>query len=273
MTDVIDPFEARRALKGLDVSLSMGYRRDHYEVILEGDEARIGPYIISIDDLREISKGTHIYTLPDLRRIEKFDEEFDLYYKLHPVRPRTSPTLMISGVLMHRIKDVTPREDARLKVSRLRIKPGMRVLDTCMGLGYTAIHAMRRGGIVTTVEISKSVIEIAMKNPRSEDLRNVEIVNADVFEYVQELENNSFDRIIHDPPRMSLAGELYSLEFYRELRRVLKPGGILYHYVGDPGGKYRRKKMRVGVARRLREAGFYNVRRDEKTQGVIAFSP
>ena len=41
------------------------------------------------------------------------------------------------------------------------------------------------------------------------------------------LPDASFDLILHDPPRFSLAGELYRA--LRELFRVLKPGGHVPH--------------------------------------------
>ncbi|ENN96284.1 SAM-dependent methyltransferase, partial [Methanocaldococcus villosus KIN24-T80] len=71
-------------------------------------------------------------------------------------------------------------------------------------------------------------------------------------------------------PRFSLAGHLYSEEFYRELYRVLKPGGRLFHYVGNPGKKYRGKDLQKGVMERLRKVGFKEVKKVEKALGVVA---
>ncbi len=65
------------------------------------------------------------------------------------------------------------------------------------------------------------------------------------------------------PPRFALAGELYSLTFYRELFRVLRRGGVLFHYVGAPGSKYRGKDLQKGVMERLKEAGFEEMRVNE----------
>jgi predicted methyltransferase len=67
----------------------------------------------------------------------------------------------------------------------------------------------------------------------------------------------------------SLAGELYSLEFYRELHRVTAPGGRLFHYVGDPESRSGARVTR-GVLRRLEEAGFRNLRRRPEAFGVSA---
>lgn len=43
--------------------------------------------------------------------------------------------------------------------------------------------------------------------------------------------------ILHDPPSFSLGEPLFSEAFYGELLRILAPGGLLYHYVGDPSSK------------------------------------
>ncbi|HRW51172.1 MAG TPA: spermine synthase, partial [Caldilinea sp.] len=79
----------------------------------------------------------------------------------------------------------------------------------------------------------------------------------------------SFDAIIHDPPMFSLAGELYSLAFYRELLRVLRRGGRLFHYIGNPESKSGATVTR-GVVRRLTEAGFRRVQERAQAFGVVA---
>ena len=78
--------------------------------------------------------------------------------------------------------------------------------------------------------------------------------------------HGEFDAIVHDPPRFSLAGELYSLKFYRRLNKALRLGGRLVHYVGQPGVVKGRAIWR-GVMRRLREAGF-DVRYDSRSRCV-----
>ena len=83
-------------------------------------------------------------------------------------------------------------------------------------------------------------------------------------------EENSFLRIIHDPPTFSLAGELYSGAFYQQLFRVLKRGGRLYHYIGDPNSKAS-GGVTKGVLKRLQEAGFTRVIRRPEAFGVVAY--
>ena len=82
-------------------------------------------------------------------------------------------------------------------------------------------------------------------------------------------ETGTFSAILHDPPTVQLGGALYSAAFYRQLRHLLKPGGRLFHYVGDPRSGYGAKTT-AGVMRRLQEAGFENVRRHPPAFGVTA---
>ncbi|MEM3394311.1 MAG: MnmC family methyltransferase [Candidatus Methanomethylicia archaeon] len=125
--------------------------------------------------------------------------------------------------------------------------------------------------MVLSIEKDLNVIRIAELNPWSKGLEDhrIKIIIEDASRIIREIEEESFDRIIHDPPRISLAGELYSSEFYIELYRVLKKNGILYHYTGQPGIK-RRKDIVKGVSKRIMEAGFkVKVRRD--LLGILAF--
>ncbi|MCX6710729.1 MAG: SAM-dependent methyltransferase, partial [Candidatus Woesearchaeota archaeon] len=57
---------------------------------------------------------------------------------------------------------------------------------------------------------------------------------------------------------------------YAKLCSKLKKGGKLYHYTGNPGAKFRHMDVMGSVIRRLKEAGFRNVRKDENTLGILA---
>ncbi|NOX60631.1 MAG: methyltransferase domain-containing protein [Chloroflexi bacterium] len=202
-------------------------------------------------------------------KIQAFSDQFGRAYSLMPTQ--TAPTLLISGITMHRIKGVDPMEDTRRKIRALA--PFGRVLDTATGLGYTAIFAARKAEEVVTVELDPTVLEIARLNPWSRELftrDNIIQLIGDCFDYALDFPDASFDRILHDPPRFSLAGHLYSTEFYRHLHRLLRPGGRLFHYVGDPSSKSGRNTTK-SVARRLQEAGFRRVIRKPRAFGLLAF--
>lgn len=191
-------------------------------------------------------------------------------YKLIPTKDW--PALMIDGILMHRIKDTSPKADAEAKIKILGINKGD-VLDICTGLGYAAIVAARHADKVVTIEKDPKVIDIAKKNPASRELfenKKIKLIIGDACDEIKKFPNNAFDFIIHDPPRFALAGELYSLAFYTELFRLLKTNGKMFHYIGLPGERYRNKGIRKGIIERLCKAGF-EVKSCEKLQGVLCF--
>ncbi|MCD5397517.1 SAM-dependent methyltransferase [candidate division NPL-UPA2 bacterium] len=192
----------------------------------------------------------------------------DNYYKL--VSTDGAPTLEISGIQMHRTKNCEPFLDAWQKVSEV-VRRGDVVLDTCGGLGYTAIWSRRFGARrVISVEIDEKVRAIRQDNPWSSEMFNdsgIELVDDDVFVYINSV-SCKFDSIIHDPPRFSLAGGLYGREFYSHLYRIMKPGGRVFHYTGNPYSKGKKRDFIGGVRRRLREVGFATFLRPEK-MGVM----
>ncbi|MBS7288368.1 MAG: methyltransferase domain-containing protein [Candidatus Freyarchaeota archaeon] len=255
----------------LDLGLSVGVVR------VEGGVAFLpGGVAVDVGVLREFAGRCDgsVCVVEDggVRLLEEWNPVEGSYYKLRCVVEGSAPTLQVNGVYMHRVLGLTPWEDSRRKVRVLGVRRGERVLDVCTGLGYTAIHSLRRGAVVMSVERSETVLRFAEYNPWSRGLEKATVIHGDAIDVVGELEDCSFDRILHDPPRFGLAGELYSQEFYRELFRVLKPGGALFHYVGSPGQLIRGKDLAKGVAARLERAGFVaSVVRKEKC--VLAFKP
>jgi len=163
-----------------------------------------------------------------------------------------------------------------MKLEALGLRGGW-VLDICTGLGYTALEALRRDAeLVVSIEVNPIVLKMANINPWSRGLfqdKRIDIILGDAYEVVPSLPEARFDYIIHDPPRFALAGHLYSAEFYHSLLRALKPGGRLFHYTGEPGSRYRRIDLRKGVMRRLREAGFTDIRYHREVMGVTCRRP
>ena len=205
----------------------------------------------------------------EAHRIQAFSALTGRLVSLYP--PSKAPTLLLSGIPMHRIKGIDPWEDTRRKIRALGKGLRGRVLDTATGLGYTAIQAAARVQQVDTVELDPTVLAVARQNPWSQELftaPNIVQHQGDVAEVITAFPAGAFDAVLHDPPAFRLAGHLYSTAFYRQLYRVLRPGGRLFHYVGDPGSRSGRNITR-GVVERLRQAGFRDLRPFPAAFGVV----
>jgi predicted methyltransferase len=219
-------------------------------VILNAD------FHISIDDLRTIKKKQNAVFFPDGDMVYQVAISDRRFYKLMPTDG--APTLEIDGVRMHRTKDTQPELDTADKLEALGLSGG-KVLDTCMGLGYTAVNALSCGGeVVVTMEQESAVVKIAELNPWSRRLfgGEINILLGDSFFAIDSFPQEYFDWVIHDPPRLSHAGNLYSEKFYSKLHKIMAQGARLFHYTGEPRSRYRRVDLQKGVQRRLRRAGF-----------------
>ena len=208
-------------------------------------------------------------TADGIDEIRAFSETTSRYCSLYATQ--SAPTLVIAGFPMHRIKESDPHRDTLEKIKTIAPITGV-VLDTTLGLGYTAIEAAKTAEKVITLELDPAVIEICRRNPWSQGLftrSNLELRNVDSFEEIRTFDDGMFDRILHDPPVFSLAGDLYSGEFYRELFRVLKPKGRLFHYIGNPDS-VSAGRVTKGAIRRLQESGFRTIRDASRAFGVVA---
>ncbi len=275
---VLSHFQARRLLEArnsgqavLNISLDLNLTQS--EVRLQ-QEAVLFPTGASLDwaSLEEISKNeVACYCVEDhtARVIKGFSEFSGRVYGLMPTD--SAPTMLISGIPMHRIKDTNPYQDTLQKIKAIAPVKGD-VLDTTTGLGYTAIEAAKTARRVVTIEIDPTAQEIARMNPWSQGLfgnPKITRIIGDAFDEIEKFEDESFSSIIHDPPMFSLAGDLYSLAFYQRAFRVLRHNGKMLHYIGDPESKSG-ARVTAGVIRRLQEAGFRRVTRAPRAFGVVA---
>lgn len=204
------------------------------------------------------------------RKIQFFSEQSNCLYSLMPTH--AAPTMLISGLPMHRIKGTDPHQDTLTKIRAAAPIHG-RVLDTATGLGYTAIEAAQTADEVITIEIDPAALQVARLNPWSQalfDNPKIHQIIGDAFDEVQSFADASFSRIIHDPPMFSLAGDLYSAEFYQQLYRVLKPNGRVFHYIGDLDSASG-QRISKGVIHRMRAAGFARIVRWPEAFGVLAY--
>lgn len=196
---------------------------------------------------------------------------------LYPCARNKPPTLLLGGFGMHRIKNSDPAADTRAKIQAVgeqRLRG--HVLDVCTGLGYTAIAAAQHDAVskVTTIELDPMVVAIQRRNPWSRSLFDhgkIERLVGDACDYLKQLEDDSFNVIIHDPPAQAMAGELYSGEFYKQLRRVCARNAVLFHYIGDPASRESGRLFR-GVAKRLAEERFSAIKTNALAYGLTAIA-
>jgi predicted methyltransferase len=275
---VLSYFQARQLLEArknnqsivmlsLDLNLTESEVRLASESVLfpDGETLSWG----SIEEISENEVACYFVDGNVARPIKGFSEFSGRVYGLMPTV--STPTMLISGIPMHRIKDTNPHEDTLNKIKAVAPIKGD-VLDTTTGLGYTAIEAAKTARHVVTIEIDPTAQEIARQNPWSQalfDNPKIKQIIGDAFDEIGEFEAESFSTIIHDPPMFSLAGDLYSRDFYQRAFRVLKPNGRIFHYIGDPQSKSG-ARVTAGVIRRLQEAGFKRVTRAPRAFGVVA---
>src|SRR5579885_637837 len=220
--------EARRR-EGTQVEISpdLGLTKVPVEINTEGVTFASGEQL-NWEQVEKIQRSESVCFLVEdgvARPIQVFSEETNRLCSLYPTGG--APSMLIGGFVMHRVKDIDPVQDTLRKVRALAPIRG-RVLDTATGLGYTAIEAAKSADEVVTIELDAGAQEIARLNPWSRALfENPKITQlmGDAFEVVPAFEDESFTRILHDPPAFSLAGQLYSGEFYRQLYRVLRQIG------------------------------------------------
>jgi SAM-dependent methyltransferase len=157
--------------------------------------------------------------------------------------------------------------------ARLQLQPGVRVLDVGCGNGRHAFEALRRGAEVIATDLDPAVLAdvedmaaamtLAGEVGDGGSLRTV-VADARILPF----ENGAFDVVIAAEVLEHISEDLTAMA---ELRRVLRPGGLLavtvprwwpervcwalsseYHDI--PGGHVRIYK-RADLARRLRRSG------------------
>ena len=129
------------------------------------------------------------------------------------------------------------------------------VLDVCFGLGYNTLLAIEKavecGGYlnVTALEIDKNVVRDASQYFDSDwsdilaglydnaeyaaDNFNIEMMWGDARESCKSLINSGkrrYDLIYHDPFSTQRNAQLWTVDFFRKLSQLLKPGGLVLTY-------------------------------------------
>ncbi len=264
-------FEAKKnrqtkALSSIDCGVTA------VEVTLSEDTVEFSDtYRFSWDILSEINinkDNCFIIENNKLKPIKGYSEKTGRSFSLFPTE--SAPAMITAGFPMHRIKNILPIQAAKLMIEALLPIRGL-LLDTATGLGYTSIMASKTAS-VKTIEYDPVAQEMARLNPWSKDLFNnlsIDKIICDCSEIICEFDSGIFNCIMHDPPAVNLAGDLYSLDFYRQMHRVLVKNGKAFHYIGDPNTKSGASTTK-GVIRRLYEAGFNKVIPKPDAFGVLA---
>lgn len=252
------------------LSLDLNLSRSIYRI--ETDRLILTPSVyISKTDLEAVASEKNKIFMLKGKGLQPLEVRSRAYYKL--VSTSTAPILEINGIKMHRSKDIDPLRDAEDK-TRAVVSKGDRVLDTCGGLGYSALFAVKAGAReVVSSEISPEVIQLRGLNPwlRGPETERISLVQADITRIIRELEDNRFESVIHDPPRFGTStGDLYGKPFYESLYRVMASKSRLFHYTGTPKRITSSDRFIVNTIRRLEASGFGAVCFRPGLQGICA---
>jgi hypothetical protein len=201
-------------------------------------------------------------------KLEKAAIFTDQYYALKPYNGIA--ILEINGIRMHLVKEFKSPLDFPKEIVKLT-NPKGKILETCFGLGYLTNEIAKNDVYIITCELKKEVIELAKINPNSYNVFNnkkIKIINKDCNKIIENTKDNEFDYIYHDPPSFLIAGELYSLKFYNNVYRILKPKGKFFHYIGSTG-KNKNRDFKTEIIKRLEIAKFKNIKYFEKLQSFF----
>lgn len=130
----------------------------------------------AVKDIADSENGCFAIEPGRVRKLQAYNEETGRMFSLYPTAG--APTMLLSGLPMHRIKDTDPYRDTLSKIRATDIRGG-RVLDTATGLGYTAIEAAKLADHVVTIEIDTSAQAMCRLNPWSRGLFDNPENNAD----------------------------------------------------------------------------------------------
>ena len=260
----------RKSKKRVSLSLDLNLSEKMWEIetdrlLLDNDT------FVAIKKLEPILSFKNKIFIFQNNALTPIEVRSDGYYKLVPTT--SAPTLEINGIKMHRSKDIDPLTDARLK-TQLVVAENDQVLDTCGGLGYSALFALKAGAKkVISTEKSRSVITIRNQNPwfNLHEDKKLELIHTDITREIDRFDNGMFNSVIHDPPRFTSAtGDLYGKKFYTALFRVMASRSKLFHYTGSPKKIKTQDKFIKNTLKRLELSGFKALCFHDNLQGLYA---
>lgn len=116
---------------------------------------------------------------------------------------------------------------------------GKTVLDCFSNVGGFALNALKNNAKkVTAVDISNLACEQIKKNAMLNSFNNLEVVKADIMEYLPKLinENKKFDIVVLDPPAFTKTKDSINQAYngYKKINRLainlVKKGGYLFTF-------------------------------------------
>ena len=131
-------------------------------------------------------------------------------------------------------------ESGELVVDRAGVEPGMEVLDVACGTGNATLPAARAGGRVTGLDFAPGLLEIARERA-ADAMLEIDFIEGDA--QALPFGDASFDRVV------STFGHMFVPDHRRtadEMKRVLKPGGVIAVACWTPEGSIGR--MFVAIA-------------------------
>jgi len=138
-------------------------------------------------------------------------------------------------------------------VKPLHVTDGMHVLDFCFGLGYNTLAAFHGHKNISAIalELDPEIIEMMEKIEAPKEIaqefaffknigkekelcdtngNHLQLIMGNAMETIKDLENDSFDVCFFDPFSPGKHPEMWSVDVFKEVFRVLKKGGKLSTY-------------------------------------------
>lgn len=134
-------------------------------------------------------------------------------------------------------------EEAEEKYIRpCKVGEGDLILDVGFGLGYNAAAAIEAGASVVSLEKDKSLLkeiqaldfplksyELVKEVAAGKKEGKIKIILGDARDTIKQI-NEKFDAVFHDPFSPPKNPELWTEEFFKEIRKRMKKGAVLATY-------------------------------------------
>jgi len=134
---------------------------------------------------------------------------------------------------VHDVGENNNRDNRKIFYDHLSfIKPGMKLLDLGCGDGLDLVHYKKLGAEIYGMDASEKLLEIAKKRLPNENIQ------LGFFEKIP-FQENFFDVVLSKYSIMSSADMGL---IFKEILRVLKPGGIMMYLVTHPFRQYLEKR-------------------------------